>query len=452
MNQRNYSTWSRHIELHILLAIIQKDDFRYELSEFELGVEITRIAYNNHHDTSKILIEWLEAIKPYNFIYNGWLRYYHSNMLGIFISKIRFDPLQVKKFLRELLNYESVIYIQTVLFTIYKFNKSLFEKVASKGLLDKILKDTLRDNIDDEYDSQSESIFQLAVMYDSVDIDKKYELLIYGIDNSIVRPAYKSEQLVSRALPECLYLAHQSFWYDADTMEKKCHQLYNVLETINETSNNAGSMEYLKWVIEKCNIESEFLQRYLYNVSAYSPYSDGEVFEYDMDCINIENIEEFYACRVNDAPYESIQFWRDLVEIEYKLDRKLPKLYDTFSKMNYPSYFGNEFVQYCHFPTAVLYEKEETREAIVQYIINQGGTYGLYNMIRVFFITGEMDDGINYIEHLIKFSNLLISKSEFIYEKENNINEAIRGEWAVDESQNEAISILNPNIKISWND
>jgi hypothetical protein len=450
-NQRNYPSWSRHIELHILLAILQKDNCRYKLSEFELGVEITRIAYNNYHDTRKILDEWLEVIKPYNFIYNGWLRYYHSHMLGVFISKLNFDPLQVKKFLRELLNYESIIYIQTVLFTIYKSNKNLFEKVANKGLLDKILKDTLRDDID-EYNSQSESIFQLAVMYDSVDIDKKYELLIYGIDNSMVRPAYRAEQLVSRALPECLYLAHQSFWYDADIMEKKCHQLYNVLETINKTSDNAGSMEHLKWVIEKCNIESEFLQRYLYNVSAYSPYSDGEIFEYDMDCINIENIEEYYACRVNDAPYKSIQFWRDLVEIEYSLDSKLTKLYDTFSKMNYPSYFGNEFVQYCHFPTAVLYEKEETREAIVQYIINQGGTYGIYNMIRVFFIIGEMNEGIHYIEHLIKFSELLISNSNYVYEKEGNIIEAIRGEWNVDESQNEAISNLNPNIKISWND
>lgn len=460
VNQRNFPTWANHIELHILLAILQKDKFSYQLNEFRLGVEIAKIVYDNYQDKNVILKKWLEVIKPYNYIYKEWLKYNHSYILGVFIAKLEFDIIQLKSFLRELLNYESVIYIQTVLFTIYKYNKGIFEKVVNKGLLDKILHETEKKYVED-YDSLSESIFQLAVMYNSIDVDKKYELLIAGIDNSIARPAYRAEDLVSRVLPECLYLAHQNYWYDHHSMESKCHQLYYILEVVNKTTDRAGSMEYLKWVIQNCGIDNEFLESRLYDISAYPLYCDEKIFEYDMDLVNIDNIKEYYSCKVNNAPYNSIQFWRKLIAVEYEVDNKLSKLYETFRELNYPSYFGNEFIQYCYFPTAVLFEKEETREGIIQFIINQGGVYGIYNMIRVFFIIGDMKNGINYTEHLFKFCNLLINKSDIKYDKEKflidknediGIDEYIKGNWIIDESQNEAVSKLNPNVKISWND
>lgn len=460
VNQRHFSTWAEHIELHILLAILQKDKFSYQLTEFKLGVEITEIVYNNYKDKNVILKKWLEVIKPYNYIYKEGLKYKHSYILGVFIAKLEFDIIQLKSFLRELLNYQSVIYIQSVLFTIYKYNKGIFENVVNKGLLDKVLQETEKEYLEG-YDNLSESIFQLAVMYNSIELEKKYELLITGIDNSMVRPAYRYEDLVSRILPECLYLSHQNYWYNNNIIESKCCQLYYILENVNKTTDRAASMGYFKWVVENCGIDNEFLESSLYDESAYPPFCDEKIFEYDMNLVNIDNIKEYYSFKVKNVPYNSIQFWRKLITVEYEVDNKLSKLYETFRELNYPSHFGSEFIQYCHFPTAILFEREETRDRIVEFIISQGGLYGMYNMIRVFFIIGDMKSGINYIEHLFKFCNLLINNSNIKHDKEESLidrnkdadmEEYIKGNWKIDESENEAVSELNPNVKISWND
>lgn len=459
INIANFPTWSNNIELHIILAILQDEKVIYQLKEFKLGVDIVKIVYENYNNKKLILDEWLKIIKSYNYIYSDWLKYSNSHMIGALIANLEFDIVQLKKFLRELLNYESVIYMQTVLFKIYEYDKKLFNNLVNKGLLDKVLLDIINYG-EDDYESLSESLFKIATMFDSIDSSKKYELLIMGIDNGIVRPKYRGEFMASNILTECIYLAYQNYWYDNNQLENKCYIINNILETINKTTDNYESKEHLKWIVNNCLIDSELAGK-LYDVKEYPFHYDDKIFQYDMSLVNIDNLNEYYECKVKNVPYGSIQFWRELIKFEYSKDPELNILYQSFINMRYPSTFGYDLFKYCHLPTAILIEDKKTREKILKFIINQGGIYGMYNMIRVFYILGDMYEGIKYIEHLFKFCTMLISKvnfrnnninSNYVLDEKNSINirEYANKKWLIDESNNEAILDSNHKIKITW--
>lgn len=453
-NKRNFPTWSMNIELNILLAILQEESPRFSLNEFSLGFKLVKVVYENYDNKNIILQKWIEIIKEYNYIYKDWLNYNHSSIIGILISKLEFDPIQLKKFIRELLKYPSVIYTQTVLFEIYKYNNELLKKIVNKGLLDKISFDTLSDDIQ-EYDNISESIFQLAILYDSIDSQKKYELLIMGIDNSTARPLYKGDDLASAIIPHCLYLAYESYWYTEDELQDKCIQLYNIIEKVENKTENSNLMSHLKWIIEKCNIDDAELNEKLYSINSYPIYNEENNVEYKHIKFDIQNIKAYYKFEMNDIAYNSMKFWEDIIDFELKIDKNMDSLYESFKEMNKYPYLGKKYIRYRHIPISILIEKSETRNQIMEFIMKYADIYMIFSMIQVHYINGNMQKGKDYIEFLFQFCEMLVNETLFYnntsFIRHNKFNYD-KKQWIIDDYKREAISKENNKIIITWND
>lgn len=459
INIRHYNTWYTGIESHIALAILLEQKKYCQVSEYKLGIEIIQAVIDNKAQLDDILTEWINIIKPYNFIYDDWFMYANSRILGDLISFINFDENNLKLFLRKLAEYYSVISMQSVLFTIFKNNKTKFKSLINKEFLDRVLKDAANRD-PEEYDGFSETIFQFAAMYSVIDIDKSYYLLMHGIENSILRPSYRSEELASIIMPKCLYVAYQDYWYNNYEFEHKCTNLYHILEFINKTTDGAGGMGVLKWLINHC-LSDEFLKYELYDISEYSILESPPTNSYDMKLINIDNLEKYYNCEIEDAPYASIDFWKSLIDFEYSIDTELKILYSVFEKNYYPSMHGFNMSQYLHLPTAVLFKQENTKTKIFQYVLNKGGKYGLCNMIAVYSILGEAENGIKGIEFLFQFLNTLIAKEPIGYgdfdeltpaQKYMNICQTDIDDWISDENNNTMKLKTDFNIKIVWTD
>ena len=458
VNQSNYPTWSQNIELHIAMAILLDKKQKCVLKEFQLGIALVKGVYENYDNQKAIIDCWLNAIRPFNFIYDDWLKYSHSIILGTLISRIDFEPEMIKRFLRQLCKYQSVIWLQSVLFTIFKENRKLFDVIINQEFLERIMKDSLKEV--EEYASYSESIFQFAAMYSSLDVGRKYYLLVSGVENGMVRPAYHNEELASIMAPGCLYFAHQNYWLDEFELEESCKRLYNILQVLNNTTDGAGDYGCLKWLIEEC-LSNDILQDKLYDVREISIYENDSVLDYDMSLVNMDNLEQYYNCRVENAPYNSLNFWTKLIEMEFLQDSSLKILYKVFEDNLFPSVYGFPIIDYIHFPIAVLMKNEKTRETILNYLIEKSGRYSLYNMIRVDSILGNTKEGMQLLDFLFSFLDALVAREHLnikfnssellsMTQKYMNICNSSIDEWYVDENKCEMHMKNSPDIRIIW--
>lgn len=459
-NCRNYPTWYQNIELHNILCYLLKDEVRYSLSEFKLGVNIFTHLVNNIHQLDDALLLWLEEIKPYNFVWNNWLRYTYSNMIGTLVSKMNFSIIKLKEFLRELMKYESVICIEVVYYTILKCNNALFNKIMNLQILNKMIGSTLHDDL--EYENSCDVFFRYAAMSWAIDKEKSYSLLIEGINNEVLRPPYKGEHLMSTIMPGCMYFAYQNYMYNDDEMKECFKKLYTVLQKLKKTTGNESPFNCFKWAMRVCVSEDEIPDElYSEDETILCPRENKRVgSEFDLSCVDSETLMKIYLFEMDNVPYDRIEFWQQIININYDMDNELNTLYNAFDKC-YPSMYGFAPIDYIYLPVTVLLADERTRDKISNYLMNSAGEYGYYNIIRAYATNGKTDEGRACMDFLFKFVSMLSASVKLLgYENESEkfinsidyIYHCNRKEWDLNENKCTCILKNNPRIRILWDD
>lgn len=460
-NCRNYPAWHRNIELHNMLCYILKDEVNYSLSEFKLGVQIFTHLVDNYDNLDNVLMLWIEDIKPYNFVWNDWLQYTYSNMIGVLISKIGFDVIKLKSFFRELMKYDSVIYINVVYYTILKHNPKLFHEIINKQIINKMIDDSMVDDL--EFENSCEFFFQYAAMFWNIDKEKSYALLIDGINNELLRPPYKGDQLMSMIMPGCLFFAYQNYLYNDNIIKDLFTQLYSALTKLSKSTQNDSPFSFFKWAMRIC-VGEENIPNDLYDISETALYlRDNEKVGNDVDISKItqESLIRYYTFEIEKAPYDSLEFWQQVINMNYELDKELSILYNAFDKC-FPSMYGYApIIDYIHLPVAVLLSDERTKNKFVDYIMSHSGEYAFYNIIRAYSIIGNADEAKDCIDFLYKYVDMLtapisLSSKNDMPEKSLFIMDLIyntsRSDWEFFENKNTCVLKRNPEIKIMWDD
>ncbi|MGG7177188.1 NACHT domain-containing protein [Clostridium paraputrificum] len=463
VNCRNFPTWHRNIELHNVLCYLLKNEVNYTLNEFKLGVSLFTHLVENIDNLNEVLKLWIEDIKPYNFVWNDWLKYTYSNMLGTLISNIQFDIIELKKFLRELMKYESVIYMPTVYYNILKYNYRLFNQISNEQIFDRLIELTMTGEL--EFDNSCEYFFQFAAMYLNINKEKSYSLLIDGINNETLRPQYNGEQLMSMIMPGCLYFAYENYLYDDFEIKELFAQLYSNLSKLKNTTQNDGPFDCLKWAIKTCiHDEEDDILKYLYNESEFELYprknkKTGNCF--DVSKVTEESLRGYYSFKYEGIPYDSLEFWIKIIDINYKLDPELKILYECFKEI-YPSRYGyNPIIDCIYLPVAVLLSDERTKEKFTEFIMDYAGEYGFYNIIRAYSIIGKVNEGRKCIGFLFKYINMLtapisnlLSSKKPIQDKSlftlSTIYNSIKDDWYFFEDKCTCMLRSNHKIKIVW--
>ncbi|MCS4447333.1 hypothetical protein JTS91_05400 [Clostridium botulinum] len=465
VNCGNFPTWHQNIELHNVLCYLLKNEVNYTLSEFKLGVALFTHLVDNIDNLDEVLKLWIEDIKPYNFVWNNWLKYTYSNMLGTLISNIQFDIIELKKFLRELMKYESVIYMPVVYYNILKYNYRLFYQISNGQIIDKLIELTITGDL--EFDNSCEYFFQFAVMYLNINKEKSYSLLIDGINNETLRPPYKGEELMSMIMPGCLYFAYENYLYDDFEIKELFDQLYSNLSILKNTTQNDSPFNCLKWAIKTCiDDEDDDILDYIYNESEIELYPRknkkiGNCF--DASKVTEQSLRGYYSFEYEGIPYDNLEFWIKIIDINYKFDPELKILYECFKEI-YPSMYGYDLIIDCiHLPVAVLLSDERTKEKFTEFIMDYAGEYGFYNVIRAYSIIGKANEGRKCIEFLFKYIKMLttpisnLSSSKKLTQDKSlftlsTIYNSIRNDWDFFEDKCTCVLRNNSKIKIVWDD
>ncbi|WP_340016561.1 hypothetical protein [Paenibacillus sp. FSL K6-1318] len=460
VNKNHYGTWERNLEANSYITILLENEERLCSREYALGVEIRKTIIDFHTTKSGALELIIDCVKKYNFIYDNRFSYNNSQLIGEIISRFEFDENQLKKFIKNLLDYKSVISITTVLYNVFLRNKTLFKSITNIKMLVNINEEELK-NLS-YYDINTDSNYLFAAMMSCFDMSKADEFLLKAINNSIYRPAFRKDDIISYLLPRCIFLGHQSNWFDEYELKVLLNDTYSMLTIMKSTTDQGGNLEYFKYVLELCIPDSPILND-IYNVISVDIFSH---FETDSPTVDLKNISlselnEYYSCKIHGINYSKINTWKTLVEIEKSVDSELTQIFEVLKKASFPEQHGGKINNYFHIVTSALLDDDSTKEQIITFILKQGGRYGLINMISAFSILGKDDLARKYIHQLFLLCKALVYPNKDYYLvnqlQENEISEinnlvvnSKKLEWISHDEKQEMIYLKNPNIKIIW--
>lgn len=450
-NINHFWTWVDNLEISIYMAILLEESDRLYLGEFKFSTKLIQALYDNKGNDAFILESFKKILIENNYIYRDTLKYTNTRVLAIILSRIDFDLHKIKRFLRVIFNYQSVINVNELIFKIYKLNRKLFKNIINESILFRLEKNVFG-NQNGYYEEEIDSIFSLGAMYSEFNMKKRHELLIKGIGNSICRPEYKGETFVSDLVTECIYRGYEEYWYDEDLLKEYVFKIYSNLKIIENRTENYDNMQVLKWIAEECDI----------NIDNFDELKDvkGRAFDYidyktqfDSNLINLDNLIRYYEFDyIEGTPYGSIEFWKYIIDIGHK-NKKISILINNLSKRLY-----GQKLDYVYIPIMILLSYDEYKDNIWEILANEFGRFGIYTIIKIISFDNNFGDGMKYIKHLIEFSEFLTKNSISNNKKLSNEDKEVewfkyrKEDWQLNESENEIYFKKDKNIRIVWNE
>lgn len=462
MNVYHYGTWEHNIEANSFAAILLGKEGKLNSREYALGVEIRKIMTGFEANKSTILDSIINSIKKYNLIYDNWFSYNNSKLIGELIARFNFEENQVKIFIRQLMNYNSVISLTTVLYTVCLKNKNLFKRITNSKMLTNIINQELKQL--SYYDDNTDYNYMLATMVTYFNSATSDKILLIALNNSIYRPAFRKDDLVSYILPRCIYLAHQNDWFDESEIALLISETYSMLKIMKDTTDQGGRWEYFKFILELCGPDSPLLDD-IYDVTSRNVFGDTatDTITSVVSVVPFEELDKYYNCEIKGIDYLKNETWRALISAENDVNKELPKLFKALKQSHFPEPHRTNLSEYFHIITSILIDDPDTTDMAYNFILEQGGRSGLMNMIATFSLLGKDELARNYICQLFALTKALVYPSKEYYlvnqDQENEVLRAtnlvfqsIKNDWIRHEEKQEMIYLKNPDIKIAWED
>ncbi|SDH42757.1 NACHT domain-containing protein [Desulfosporosinus hippei] len=463
VNIRHHITWERNIELNSYLTNVLSNQNKLYSIDCKLGTEIREIIINNYSENKgQILDLIINSIKQYNFIHDNWFFRDNSKLIGFAIATLNFDDESLKSFINKLFQYQSVISLSIVLYTVFIENPNLFFVLNNEDILSELHAESSQRL--SYYDYNSETDFMFSAMVSKYNLSASNKLLINGLNNSIYRPAFRKENLVSYVLPLCLLMADQNHWFNKIEMEILAYKIFDMLKIMNDTTDRGDEQSYFKYVLESCLPDSPILNS-LYGISSYNGFSNDSAnyIVVDFSQINKDNIKDYYKCNIADLNYTNFNFWRQLISLGMSFERDLSSLFEILKEYRFPESHRGGPCDYFSVITAVLLSDNNLRDYAIQFIIEQGGRSGLFNMIRAFSLTGNSKDAQKYINQLFKLTEALVypNKKQYVARQykatevsmvSNVVYNSEKDDWFIRESERKLINKNDVSIKIIWDD
>lgn len=465
VNKNHHITWEQNIELNChIVNLLGVDQNLYSI-DCLLGCEIRKIVLELYpQNKDKVLDSIIDAVKKYNLLYENWFLVDNSKLIGAIVAQLSFNDNLLKEFVSKLYNYQSVISLTIVLEYILVNNQELFLLLVNENLLKKLNIEAIKQLGYYEYNSDTDFIF--STMFSKINKAESYKCLIRGINNSIYRPAFRKEDVVDSVLPECLLLSSQNHWYSEIELESMSYRIYSLLKIMTETTDKGSCMAYFKYVLEACLPQSSILDD-LYDEAPYNPLPKNNIKENTRNCdfkqIDKESITDYYECKISEAPYYNLGFWKELISIEKAFDDDLHSLFSVLQENHYPEPYGGKINEYFPIITAALLSDTHLSDISTRFILKQGGRSGLINMIKSFSLMGDSENASLYINQIFKLTEALVFQNETIYNSQQYkysissetldlVFNSKKDDWITHESEQKKTHKNNPRVKIIKDD
>lgn len=428
-NTNHYETWRRNIELNsYTLMLLNGKESPYH-SDYKLGIALRQIIHEYCSERkNEILPAILTEINKYNLIYKNWFSYNNTCFVGEVLSTLDFTDTEVRGFIVELKKYRSVINVFQVLYIVMSRNLPRFKAIANPNIIFSEYVEASKDI--SYYDFNSDLGYQYATMMSQFDIFRADALFENAVNNSIFRPMFRNDDMITTHLPKSLLLAHDDCWLSDEELELYIRDTNSLLKLAKETLDSGGYEAYFKYVVEKC---CPHLKDVLEDISSVDSENPNQLIGWEsgntgimIKDLTLDNLSQYYNCQVDGINYSSRAVWESLIKFEYSKNKQLSLLYETLENNYYPH---NRFskVNMC-FPiiTAILLSNMQTRTQAVDFIMKHAGRMGLVNIIEAFAFIGEDTLGKQCFYRLLKMCEAMIYPSSKYREEATFVNQNSR--------------------------
>lgn len=460
VNQNNLSTWARNIEANQFIAILLKENETIYTSNYILGIEIKNIAILND-SLDNVLEKIVFVVQQYNFSVYNWFKYKNSNLIATILATYPFSINDIKKTLHRLFKYDSVVSMLTIYYSILNINPNLFKQIINEAILNSIYEKSSKQL--SYYDDNSGVEYMFAAMYVYCNTNKSHQLLIKGLNNSICRPAFRKEDLIKYTLPKLLQLFAINNWYTEEQLEKISVKIYDMLKIMSDTTDRGADLSFFKEVLLEFIPSSPILNdKQIYNTKVENNKKIDNIKSKEINLqksdLTMENLDDYYECRIDCLDYGSIETWDILINFELENDRNLHKLFAALKNNNYPEPYWSKINEYFPVITATLLENSKTKQKIVDFILSQGGRSGLINMIETSIINSDIYNGKHYFDALLLLCEMIVypinpssikaeNRVDLVSDIISIVENSISDDWAIN-GDHDKIFRTNPNIKI----
>lgn len=307
------------------------------------------------------------------------------------ISSLSLPLSVIKKYLNVISRHQEKVNIPTIFYYIKENNPGLYIQISNPGTIHRFYIEAKERGITSYYGSHTEVLLRFARMIADYDFEKSYLMVRECINEGILRPCFRNEDIVDSVLCESLKIAKENFWYSDIELRPLVSKIKNMIVLMQDSTDGVGRSSYFNYVLKEYipALYKEFSisgGRTSFSCKEIEITSTNEEVK---QTLNIENLKKYYVGDIKGVDYSSKELWELLISYEKKKTGKLDILFDCFKECHYPYIQGFGNCEFHYIPTAILWNDPEWSYKIKEFIMEQGGRAGIYNIIKACSIVGE---------------------------------------------------------------
>lgn len=461
--QINYRTWDSFYEANNYCAVIIKSELPNIPSTYVLGISLAEfLMQTNFKLNISILDKILDEIKKFNFNIDNNFINNNSIFIGNIVSLLKLDVNIIKQFLFRLSEYETVISSFTVLYTIFQNNSDLFGIIANKLSLKSAYDNAIKDLT--YYYWMSDLSFKYATMLTVFDKPEAENICMLGINTSIFRPIFRKESLIKENLPNCIEITAINNWFTKNELENYIYMNFSMLKIAEDTLDRATYFDKLFEISKRYIPYSEVssLIRECCDNNKNNIENDTkleELNDLDPKDINIDNLKDYYNCKIDNVNINNYSYWETLINFELNIDVELNILYEVLNYNKFSIYSSSKLSKCYKYIIAILLNNFETKSKFIEFIIKFPNHELITTIIEVFSITGNEQQGIDLFKSFMSLCELLVYIDKpyntkyfsISYNIMSEIYSSNHSDWILNDQNGNLIYTKNCEITISWN-
>lgn len=406
INTGNIPTWDRRQNVNVLLSAVYEKQNLILYSSGKMQTKILKIVIDNY---GKNEITMMNEIVTLIAETNKMNSFEVSKLVGILLSYVSLPLNKIKKYLVVLSRYAEKVNIATIIYYIQENNPGLFIQISNPGMIMRLYNKVKDEGIISYYGDYTENLLRFAKMMNNFDFERSYLIIRECINAGILRPCFRKEDIVDYVLCDCFKIAIENFWYSEEELKVIASKLRNMIILLQDSTDGGGRSNYFNYILKE--YIPNLYEEYSINGGETS-YSEKieEVtcsIEEVSQSLSMKNIKDYYIGKIS-VDYSSKALWELLISYELKETGKLDILFECLNENHYPFIWGFGNCEYHHIPTAILWDNPDWACKIKDFMMEQGGRAGLYNVIKMCSIIGNDEMGKKYFEQFIKLCELIV--------------------------------------------
>ena len=407
INNGNIPTWDERQHVNILLSAVFNKEEKVLYVEAKNQIKIVQVLMENFQSNQIVM---MENIIKLLIEFNKINVFEISKFLGIVISFLTEPIGEIKKLLNSINEYLNSIDMVTIYYYINENNHDMYTQLSNPGMITRMFTETKKKGITSYYGHYTESLLRFAKMTATFNFEESCLIIKECINAGILRPCFRKEIIVNNILCECLKIAKENYWYSESEFIPFVVSVRNMISLMQDSTDGGGRSSYFNYILKKycpslfkkyC-LDDGFTESSEKNIEVI--YSSQSVQE----GLTLEKLKEYYSGKVEGIDYSSKELWNILISYEQQKTGKLDILFEYFRDSHYPYTWGFDNCEYHHIPTAILWNNVEWSDKIRNFIMEQGGHAGLYNIIKMCAVIGEDAMGKKYFEQFVRLCEFLV--------------------------------------------